>query len=301
MSPFKNIICIALTALLLAPLAPLSALHAAEQATLAPILQPFVDKQTLAGAVVLVADPNKVLDLEAVGWQDIAAKKPMRTDSLFWIASQSKPLTCTAMMILVDEGKVSVDDPVEKYLPEFKGQMFVSEKDAEHQLLKKPQRPMRIGDLMSHTSGLPSSTPFLKPTLDALPLEKAVLMNTVLPLQAEPGTHYQYSNPGMSTVGRLVEVISGMPYDRFMDERIFQPLGMKDTTFWPSDEQLSRLAKSYKPAADKTGLEETTIGGLRYPLSDRTRYPFPAGGLFSTAARSSLLSCAVESRIRDCL
>ena len=91
---------------------------------LAPVLQPFVENHTLAGAVVLVADPEKILDAEAVGWADIAAKKPMRTDSVFWIASQSKPISAAALMILVDEGKVDVNDAVEKYLPEFKGQQI---------------------------------------------------------------------------------------------------------------------------------------------------------------------------------
>ncbi len=263
-------------------MAPLVILHA-ESPRLAPTLQSFVENHTLAGAVVLIADKDKILDCEAVGWMDIASKKPMRTDAMFWIASQSKPLTCTALMILVDEGKVKVDDPVEKYLPEFKGQMFVAEKDDDHQLLKKPARPMRVRDLMSHTSGLPSVTPVMKPTLDALPLEKVVVANTMQPLEAEPGTHYTYSNPGMNTVGRIVEVVSGMPYEQFMQSRIFTPLGMTDTTFWPNDEQLARLAKSYKPSADKSDLEETKIDSLTYPLNARTRHAFPGGGLFSTA------------------
>ena len=104
------------------------------------------------------------------------------------------------------------------------------------------------------------------------------------PLQFEPGSQYQYSNAGINTAGRIIEVVSGMPYEEFLDRRLFEPLGMKDTTFWPSEEQLSRLAKSYKPGADKTGLEETTVAQLKYPLNDRKRQPMPAGGLFSTAA-----------------
>ena len=103
-------------------------------------------------------------------------------------------------------------------------------------------------------------------------------------LDFDPGTNYQYSNASLNTVGRIVEIVSGMPYEKFIDERILKPLGMKDTTFWPNEEQLSRLAKSYKGNADKTDLEETPIDQLKYPLSDRTRQPVPAGGLFSTAA-----------------
>ena len=86
------------------------------------------------------------------------------------------------------------------------------------------------------------------------------------PLQFEPGTKYQYSNAGINTAGRIIEVVSGMPYETFLEKRLFGPLGMKDTTFWPTEEQLARLAKSYRPDKDKTGLEETTIGQLTYPL-----------------------------------
>jgi CubicO group peptidase (beta-lactamase class C family) len=104
------------------------------------------------------------------------------------------------------------------------------------------------------------------------------------PLQSNPGEKYQYSNAGINTAGRIIEVVSGMPYEEFLDKRLFGPLGMKDTTFWPSEEQLRRLAKSYRPNADKTGLQETPISQLQYPLNDRKRQPMPAGGLFSTAA-----------------
>jgi CubicO group peptidase (beta-lactamase class C family) len=102
---------------------PALALPAEPSTHLAPVLQPFVERGTLAGAVTLVAAKDKLLDLECVGFADIGAKKPMQTDGLFWIASQSKPMTATALMMLVDAGKVNVSDPVEKYLPEFKGQM----------------------------------------------------------------------------------------------------------------------------------------------------------------------------------
>jgi CubicO group peptidase (beta-lactamase class C family) len=247
-------------------------------------LQPFVTNHTLAGAVTLVASARGVLSLEAVGYMDIAAKKPMRTDALFWIASQSKPMTATALMMLVDEGKVSVDDPVEKYLPEFKGQWVKAEGDTEHVLLKRPAHPITVKNVLSHTSGLPFSSPLEQPTLDLLPLAARVRSYAMLPLEFEPDSKYAYSNAGINTAGRIIEVVSGMPYEQFMEQRLFQPLGMKDTTFWPSPRQVRRLAKSYKANAAKTGLEETTVTQLRYPLTDRTRQPMPAGGLFSTAS-----------------
>lgn len=251
---------------------------------IAAALQPFVDRHELAGAVTLVATKDKVLDVETVGWADTAAKKPMAKDALFWIASMSKGITAAVFMIMVDEGKVKLDDPVEKYLPEFKGQMVVAEKDGEHVLLKKPKHPITIRNVLSHTSGLPFKAPVEEPTLDMLPLATAVRAHAASSLMFEPDSKYQYSNAGINTAGRIIEVVSGMSYEDFMQQRLFEPLGMKDTTFWPNDEQVSRLAKSYKPNADKTDLEETTVTQCHYPLQDRRRQPMPAGGLFSTAA-----------------
>jgi CubicO group peptidase (beta-lactamase class C family) len=246
-------------------------------------LQPFVDRHALAGAVVLVADKEKILSLETVGYADVAAGKPMRPDCLFWIASQSKPITATAFMMLVDEGKLRLDDPVEKYLPEFKGQWLAVEQDKDHVLLKRPKHPITIREILSHTSGLPFKSAVEDPTLDLMTLKYGARSYAMTPLQFEPGSKYSYSNAGINTAGRIIEVLSGMPYEEFLQKRLFDPLGMKDTTFWPNEEQLARLAKSYKPNAAKTDLEEITVTQLRYPLNDRTRQPMPAGGLFSTA------------------
>lgn len=256
---------------------------ASSSGPIAASLQPFVDNHTLAGAVTLVATKDKVLTLEAMGYADIAARAPMWTDCLFWIASMSKPMTATALMMLVDEGKVNLDDPVEKYLPEFQGQMVAVEQDAEHVLLKKPERPITVKDVLSHTSGLPYMSR-VEQKIDSMPLRESVLTYALTPLQSQPGTKYAYSNAGINTAGRIIEVVAGMPYEQFMDERLFEPLGMRDTTFWPNQEQLQRLAKSYKPNAARDGLEETAISQLTYPLNDRRRGPCPAGGLFSTAA-----------------
>ncbi len=252
--------------------------------SLASHVQPFVDRQELAGAVMLVADKAAVLDVEAVGWADVAAKKPMRTDAVFWIASQSKPITASALMLLVDEGKLSVDDPVEKYLPEFQGQMVVAERDADHVLLRKPAHPITIRNVLTHTSGLPFKSALEEPTLDRFPLSARVRSYAMTPLEFEPDSKYSYSNAGINTAARIIEVVAGVPFETFLDQRFFQPMGMTDTTFWPSPEQIARLAQSYRSGPGKNGLVQTTISQLHYPLSDRTeRFPVPAGGLFSTA------------------
>ena len=252
---------------------------------IAAVLQPLVDNGTMAGAVTLVATKDKILDLEAVGYADVAAKKPMTPNTLFWIASMSKTLTATAFMMLVDEGKVSLDDPVAKYIPAFQNQMVITGQDAtNHPILKKPDSPLTVRELLSMTSGLGPHTLIESPTLDMLPLEQRVRSYAATPLNFEPGARYSYTNEGINTAGRIIEIISGMPYSKFVDERLLKPLGMNDTTLWPNQEQLSRLAKTYRPNKEKNGLVESPITFLHYPLDDPKRQAIPAGGYFSTAS-----------------
>jgi len=264
-------------------------LFAEGPATSSAVLKPFVDKHELAGAVALVADKNKVLSVEAVGFADIAAGKVMKQDNIFWIASQSKPMTAVAVMMLVDDGKISLDDPIEKYLPEFRGQMVVAEKDNEHIVLRKPKHPITVRETLNHTSGLPFKSVIEEPTLDGLSLSSAVRSYAMTPLLSEPGAVYRYSNAGINTAARLIEVVTKVKYEDFMQQKLFDPLGMKDTTFWPNEAQSLRVAKSYRPDASKTNLAEFPISQLIYPLTDRVhRFPMPAGGLFSTAIDTSL-------------
>jgi len=253
------------------------------ETAIAQILQPFVDSRTLAGAVTVVATTDGIVSFKTIGCADIARGIPMARDTFFWIASQTKPMTATALMMLVDEGKVNVSDPVEKYLPEFKGQMLVVEKDDDHILLRKPSHPITVREILTHTAGLPFRTPVEEPTLDMLPLATAARSYAASPLFSDPGTRYEYANTGTNTAGRIIEVVSGMPYGEFMQTRLFDPLGMSDTTFVPNEEQIGRLAKTYKPGAENQGLVETVVSQLSYPLTNPLRQPMPAGGLFSSA------------------
>jgi CubicO group peptidase (beta-lactamase class C family) len=253
-------------------------------AVLAPVLQKFVDDSTISGAVLMVTSPDKVLALETVGSANLESKAPMKDDAMFWIASMTKPMTAMGLMMLVEEGKLSIDDPVEKHLPEFKGQMLIEEKTPERVVLKKPQRPIIVKDLLTHTSGLISDLPGGGSALDTLTLQGAVVGYATSPLLFEPGSKWQYCNPGINTLGRLIEVESGQPFAQFMQERFFEPLGMKDTTFWPTEAQLKRIATSYKPGPEGKGLEATTVKYLSPNLKDRQRMPLAAGGLFSTAS-----------------
>jgi CubicO group peptidase (beta-lactamase class C family) len=267
--------------------------------------RPYVADGTLAGAVFLAASGDKILACEATGLADIASESPMRTDSVFWIASMSKPVTAAALMMLVDEGKVSLDDPVSKYIPAFNAPQKIVPKDAEKlsnvtnltSALPGSSAPpqadaavtfrktaITVRQILSHTSGLRFSAPAEKPTLDLLPLAQCVALYAATDLLFEPGTDYSYANAGINTAGRIIEIVSGMPYETFLQKRLFDPLGMKDTTFWPAGEQLTRLATSYKGDPEKRTLTPQPVSQLRYPLDDRVnRHPMPAGGLFSTA------------------
>ena len=245
-------------------------------------MQEFVDKQVMAGAVTLVAQGGKVVALDAVGYSDLAAKKPMRTDDLFWIASMTKPLTGTAILMLQNEGKLSVDDAVEKFLPEFKNQMLLVTKTTDAIVLKKPGRRITLRDLLTHTAGLNSDIP---ETGRDLMLGERTLAYALQPLSFEPGSKWQYSNPGINTLGRIVEVVSGQNFADFLDARLLKPLGMKDTTFWPTEAQARRVAKAYQPGPDNQGLTEVDNYFLKgLPLTARWRTAIPAGGLYSTAA-----------------
>jgi CubicO group peptidase (beta-lactamase class C family) len=250
---------------------------------LAPLIEPFVKDDTIPGAVMLVASKDKVLDVETVGYADVATKKPMTRDTVFWIASMSKAMTATCLMMLVDEGKVSVDDPVEKYLPEFKGIRVTDPADPTH-TSHPANHPILVREILSHSSGLPGGAVGNAGILDQPSLAQRVLNDAKGGLWYQPYTHYLYSNAGISTAARIVEVVSGEPFGQFEKERLFTPLGMKDTTFWPSVAEQKRLATSYQQMPNPYHLQPITLKErLTYPLEDRSRAPAVAGGLFSTA------------------
>jgi CubicO group peptidase (beta-lactamase class C family) len=249
-------------------------------------LKPFTDRHAVAGVVAAVFSRERQLCVVASGSADLAAGTPLTTDALFWVASMSKPMTATALIMLVDEGKVHLDDPVETYLPEFRGQQLAVIQEGQV-LLKRPAHPITVRNILSHTSGLPFASRVESPAgfkVDLFPLQTQVISYALTPLKNEPDSTYDYSNAGINTAGRIIEVVSGMPYEDFLAERLFKPLGMSDTTLWPDEAQVRRLAKSYRPNAAKDALEELHIDQLTYPLSNRHRGPSPAGGYFSTAA-----------------
>lgn len=242
-----------------------------ETPVLDPQLNPFIDKNEVAGMVVLVADKRGNIAVRSLGLADIANKKAMSRKNIFWIASMSKPVTAACVMMLQDEGKLSLDDVITKHLPEMKNLKLADGTPVE----------ITIRQLLSHTSGMAE----LKQTeaYTSRDLAEAAARYSRVTVLFQPGSKWQYSQTSINTAARIVEVVSGKAFDEFIEERICQPLGMTDTTFYLSDEQNARLAKSYRRTDDGI-LEEAAIGLLAgYAPTDRDRMPAGNGGLFSTA------------------
>ena len=231
------------------------------------VMQEMTAKNEIAGAVTLVVSKDRVLHLESIGFADVAAKRPMTPDALFWIASMTKPVTGVAVLMLQDEGKLSVADPVAKYLPEFTALKTPSGKSAN----------LTITQILTHTSGLGEATgPAVQ---QAHTLADLVPIRLAAPMQYEPGEKWKYTQSGINAASRIVEVVSGMAFDVFVQKRIFEPLGMKDTTFYPTDAQRARLATAYEKNKDSGALEPVPA---RADYGTRDRPPQGNGGLYST-------------------
>lgn len=186
-------------------------------------MREVVAKSEIAGAVTMVVAKDKVMHVGIAGLADVAAKKPMAPDALFWIASMTKPITGATVLMLQDEGKLNVADPVAKYLPEFANLKTPSGKPAN----------LTIAQILMHTSGLGEAP---QPTAkEAKTLADLVPLWLTAPMQFEPGAQWKYCQSGINAAGRIVEGVSGMSFDAFLQQRLFDPLGMKDATFYPTD------------------------------------------------------------------
>ena len=248
-------------------------------------MKAFVEKGTIPGAVTLVQRHGALASIEAVGYQDLESKQPMKTDTIFRIASMTKPFTAVGIMILMEEGRVSLGDAVEKYLPDFKNMWVIESREGDKngdtkRTLRRPSRPVTLRDLLTHTSGMYGMPP---ETLDEAIARKTRTLADVVtlasqkPLDFDPGTKWQYSNLGIATLGRIIEVVADQPYEKFIESRIFQPLGMKDSFFFlPADRQ-HRLATVYILDKGKLKKADWDFSG------NGAKYPFPEGGMYSTA------------------
>lgn len=270
------------------------------------LLQDAVERRQIAGGVVLLARHGKLGHLKAIGWRDVEAKQPMTPDTLFRIASMTKPVTSAAVMMLVDDGKIRLNDPLSKYVPAFKETKVLvpSKRDGEADALKPLEREITIHDLLTHTSGITYRLLGQKPWCDLY--RKGGVSDGLMhppgtigdninrlakqPLMFQPGRSWMY---GLSTdvLGRVVEVASEKDLATFLRERLFRPLKMEDTFFFVPEAKKARLATVYTLDEDKkiipVGDEPVTKGAVvystTYPCTKDGKYFSGGAGLVSTA------------------
>jgi CubicO group peptidase (beta-lactamase class C family) len=243
------------------------------------LLNQFVAERKIAGAVAAVARKGKLVYFESIGFQDLDARTPMAAGSIFRIYSMTKSVTAVAAMMLQEEGRFSLSDPVSKYLPEFQRVKVLE--SPEGTATRPPSRAITVEDLLLHTSGLSHRTSELYQRAQvrsrAIPLPQFITNIVRTPLMEDPHTRYRYSE-ATTVLGRLVEVWSGKPLDVFLAERVFRPLRMVDTGFQVAPEQRARLARVYAPSAD--GLTPIEIESV--PFTERPALLEGAVGLVST-------------------
>ncbi len=224
-------------------------------------MQEMIAQNEVPGAVTAIVTPKGVTHLGVTGYADAAKTRPLRKDSIFWIASMTKPVTAAAVMMMQDEGKLSIEDPLVKYIPGF-------------------DKRITLRHMLTHTSGMgEASAGELK---NAKTLADLVPVYIAKPVGFEPGSQWRYCQTGINMLGRVVEIVSGQSFPDFVSARIFRPLGMKDTTFYPTAKQMPRVATPARKDGGK--LVEAPNAFLNgKAATDRDRYPAPNGGLFSTA------------------
>ncbi|HEV3330556.1 MAG TPA: serine hydrolase domain-containing protein [Bryobacteraceae bacterium] len=268
------------------------------------MIQHRMEAGDLTGAVTIVARKGKVVHLEAQGLMDLDSKKPMTRETMFRVASMTKPVTGLAIMMMIEEGKVRLTDPVSRFIPEFKGmKVAVALPPSQGRgvvletgggttavppvpqfYIVPAEREITVRDLLTHVSGLASGPMSNSETrkLNRRPEENLASYIPRLgttPLEFQPGSRWAYSaQAGFDTLGRIVEIVSGMPLDQFFRQRIFDPLGMKDIAFWPAEEQWPRVASVYQRTAK--GLVKSQNPNT---MSSQV-YFMGSGGLISTAA-----------------
>jgi len=280
-------------------------MSSARLARLAPALQAYVDSGRVAGVVTIVARRGRIVAVDSAGWADREARIPMRSATIFRLASMSKPITSVAALMLVEDGKLLLSEPIATYLPAFRHMMvLITRGDSARgtrDSLVPAARGITVRDLLTHRAGItytfadgsPTEPYYLQAGIhDGIAEGEGTIAATVdrigaQPLAFQPGARWLY---GLSTdvLGRLIEVVSGMPLDRFFEQRIFRPLGMRDTYFYVPDDKVTRIAVPY--TRDSTGLRpmdpvqrigHLLVGG-RGTRGSRTYFSGGAG-LYSTA------------------
>ena len=248
----------------------------------ADAVKPYIDSGECPGAIS-VFYKNGMQETACLGYADVARKIPMSLDRTFMQCSQTKGFCGVTVAMLVEEGKISLDDPVAKYLPEF-STMYVGQKGEDGKVTRVPAKnAITIRMVMNHTSGLVTDIPSKnKGGWPAIPLRDAAREAAALPLLFEPGTKLKYSNTGIDVGAAVVEVVTGLPWDVFLKERVLDPLGMTDTTFNPTDEQLARSISMYDVAEGKKAKFCAFRKKMPLPHNGPGIHPSAGAGLWTT-------------------
>lgn len=244
-------------------------------------LQPYVDSGQLPGFLSILADKDKILQIDRVGFGDIAAQRGMLEDRLVWMASTTKLLTGAALMTLVDAGKVKLDEPLETYIPELKDYKVAVKNEDGTITLREPASKPTVRQAISHTTGWCHTTPIMERFgFDSLPLQSFGTVMPMIPMMTDPGSYF-YSNAGIDLAGVVIENVTGMAYEDYLQKTFFDPLGMKVSSFYPARADQDTKNKAYYWKDGKLTEENTYY--RTQPLEDRKiRHAEAGGGWFST-------------------
>ena len=252
-------------------------------------LAPFVEKGHLPGAIS-VFYKDGVQETCCIGYADVAAKRPITMDDVYMQCSQTKGFCGVTIAKLVEEGKITLDDPVSKYLPEF-GTLWVKDSDKDGiRTLHKAKNVLTIRHVLNHTGGFPFEIPAKQGNIrgggwsGGAPLRQTAAIAAACPLLFEPGTKMQYSNTGIDIGAAVVEIVTGMHWEDYLQANVLDPLGMKDTSFWPTDEQLAHQVEAYLCQSNAPATYNREFSMEQRPYNDRSRIFASAGaGLWTTA------------------
>ncbi len=251
-------------------------------------LQPYVNSGQLAGAISVFYHDG-VQETCCIGYADVAAKRPIRMDNIFMQCSQTKGFCGVTIAKLVEEGRLSLDDPVSKYLPEF-GELWVldGEKDG-IKTLHKAKNVLTVRMVLNHTGGFPFEISAKRSDVrgggwsGGAPLRQTASIAAASPLMFEPGTRELYSNTGIDIGAAVVEVITGMKWEQYLKKEVLDPLGMKSTWFWPTDKQLKKKIELYEYKADAPAEWREEMAWEQRPYNDSHVFPSAGAGLWTTA------------------
>ena len=251
-------------------------------------LKPFVDNGQLPGAVCVFTKPG-AQEIACVGYADVKAKRPFTMDNVYMQCSQTKGFCGVTIAILVEEGKLNLDDPVSKYLPEFRTLWVETTKRGDaNRTLTKAKNVLTVRMVMNHTGGFPFELPNFNSSMGGwsrrMPLRNVANMAASLPLIFEPGTRVQYSNVGIDIGAAVVEKISGKRWEQFLKERVLDPLGMKSSGFWPTDAQLAQQVQLYGCRRGQPAVFQSFNPSMQRPYNDDFVFASAGAGLWTTAA-----------------